>query len=160
VGGVSQNFTYTGGSVRFYVDNTRDSQQGDLLSLATASNGNLWLNLAGHADAAGNTLIGSSTFTTTRALTGVGSLDVTGAGIANAYLDSNSRPLLPGQTVGADLSFSTSFTTFPGPSPTPTFAFGTGNLDGDTLPEPASLALLGLGFAGIAALRRRKGKAA
>lgn len=164
VGGNAQTFYYTGGTVKFYVDSSKDANGGSNLNLATASNGTLWLDTTAHADSQGRTLVGTNAGTTTGTLTGVGSLDVTGNGLADAVLNSNSRPLLPGQAIGADLSFTTSFTTFLGPDENPLLeTFGSGTVNGAfvrQVPEPASLALMGLGFAGIAAMRRRKSKAA
>lgn len=157
VGGPAQQIEYLGGNVRLYVDNgsgaSVSTANGTNLTLASASDGVLWLGMSGHPDASGDTLTGFNAFSTLNLLSGFGSLDIMpglAGGLARNNLDTNSR------ANGADIAFTNSFTAFP--NGTPLAAFGSGNFAGDTVavPEPATLAVLGLGLAGIAGARRRK----
>ncbi|WP_199609961.1 PEP-CTERM sorting domain-containing protein [Flocculibacter collagenilyticus] len=138
---VSNTFKFRDLFIDFYVDHTPDFDG----TAPTAGDGNLWLSLGLPP---GEFLTGTGTNLGTGSDSGTGTalIDVLG-GMAAGNFDTNT------QVNGADMVLSSSFQPTQGQ---PGLLNGTFDLTGNSIPEPSSIALLGLGLLGFAGAARRK----
>lgn len=159
-------FTFTGGWLNIYVDTTPDFAPAG--GAATATDGVLWLTLNAHTSfdlSSGRT--GTLHSDPTPINVGVqgdgrGYFDVAG-GMAAGNFDTDTFTVQTsaGPTFDtADFLFTSSFQLLRNPIVDPNTGtvypmFGSNDFQGDSIPEPGSLALLGLGVFGLAAARRR-----
>ena len=158
LGGGDFEIGFDQGEVTFFVDDSPDF--GANLDLASATDGDVWLTLVGHVGVtdAGNFELGGDFEDGVQTPNGVGNgfLDVApnsdGVGVFNPFADTDT--IADGLGGTADLNIFTQFT--PGVPGIPGFPLSaTGQLSGDSIPEPGTLALLGVGLAGFGFMRRR-----
>ena len=152
----NQALVFTGGWVNFYVDHSADYDD----TIGNAQDGDLWLSLVGHEQTLGaftGTLFGGASLfgTGNDNGSGRGLLDVreTGAiGMANDNF--NTDTFTDAQGNMTDANFNSTFA----PSGTdPLYPLsGVTTIQSRTIPEPSTIALLGLGLLGFAGARKRK----
>ena len=145
VPGIGQTTAYTGGYVNVYVGPVRiaNPYDYDTLTWANTQTSSVWLAFTNNYNFLGSNI-------NTSLLSGLGFLDVSG-GLAAAHFDTNS------QDFGSDLAFTASFSDKHTRGKI-TDMSGTASFKGEStaIPEPATLALLGVSLLGFTASRRRR----
>lgn len=145
---------FTGGWVKFYVDNTPDADQFSALALTDLNTGSegganlLWLDLEGAVISGTETTLNAGVDALGQSAGGSGNLNVIG-GAAAGNFDTNTL------VMGSDINFSSTFE-LPTPLGLDAFSTGTAKFSGESIPEPTSLAIFGLAFLAFGANVRKK----
>ena len=152
-GGLLGGPTFANGWINFYVDNTPDFTPTDagFVDPANATDGQLWLALE----------VTSNAFLSANPVSGTLALEFEAVGgLAQGNFDTNATfGGLSGGLVDAIANNSAIFNNFldlNGDTVADYYANANGQLDGDSIPEPATLAVFGLGLLSIAGFKRRK----
>lgn len=156
--GPGTSIGFTGGTITLFVDPTGTfNPAAGLGNAAAIAAGTDWLDLSGHANAAGNTLTAQLSQTGAVTFAGAnGLLDaLTGPGAADSFF-TNLNNIADGHGGFADLEFSSTANNINPPGGT-SFA---GSAQVQTIPptavpEPATMAVLGSGLFAFGFLRRR-----
>ena len=128
--------------MNFYIDHSADFSAGYVATQSDVNNaldGDLWLSLEASSlqEAIGFTLASGAIFSTWDAV----------GGMAMDNFDTN------GELFNSDLSINASAQLVNGSD---TFFVGSADVYGNSIPEPTSIALMGLGLLGLGAARKRK----
>lgn len=167
----STDFTFSGGWINFYVDTTPnfDASIPSSLHESQATDGVLWLSMLGHAtlnsfNGLYSTLAGNASVFGTGADVGTGGgllsviTDILDGpiGAANNNFDTDGKDDNDGGL--ADMSFSSTFAPalFSNITSDGMVLEGDADFSGNSIPEPSSIALLGLGLLGFVGARKRK----
>jgi len=143
-GGGNFDFTFSDLVLNIYVDSNENYIPGDVSSV---TDGVLWLALEIDGLLSGD---GTDIGTGSDKGEGKGNLNVVG-GLAAGNFDTD------GEVGGTDFSFTSSFQAiFDGQGNPTGYLSGDFQLSGDSIPEPSTIALLGLGLLGFAGARKRK----